>query len=598
MTFQMILILIVLTVTIFLFITKFLRIDIVAILVMVSLPWLGLVTPAEAFSGFASNAVIIIIAVMIIGYGMDRSGALNRLIEPIMTYAGQNEKLIVVLISAAAGLVSAFMPNVGATALFLPAILRIARSTGMHASRILMPAGFAAIMGGNLTMVGSSPLLILNDLLKHTGKEAFSLFSVMPAGLILLTVSILYFLLFDRYILPAVKDKKKAPAGFQQRLIETWRLPTTIYQCVIPPNSKLAGKTRTEVKMRTNYRLNLLAIAEGNDLLYAPWRYTTFNAGQSLAILGDKNDFEKFISDFKLIKKYKKSVFKKLTDTIHAGFAELIIPVKSPLAGKSLQDIAIRKAYGVEPIMLLNGEHEERVAFSDQVLQPGSTIIIHGLWERIKSMADNINFVLVTPVESTGSAGDSKPVAATLCLAATIVLTLSGFPISLSFLTGAIAMILSGIVPIDEAYRAIDWKTVFLLAGLIPLGIAMNKTGTAEYIASQMIFVLKEFHPVIILFAVGTLSTLLSLFMSNITTTVLLVPLVMIMGTYTAINPRGLALLVALCASNGFILPVHQVNALIMSPGRYENKDFIKAGSLLSIIYITISVFFIYILFT
>jgi len=383
----------------------------------------------------------------------------------------------------------------------------------------------------------------------------------------------------------------------QQKLIETWHLPTTVFHCVIPSRSPLKGKTRSEVKMRTKYRLNLLAIAEGNDVLYAPWRHTPFAAGQKLAVLGDKKDLERFVSDYTLMYRQDKKPFRRLETAAHAGFAELIIPVKSPIAGKTLRTIELRKTYGVEPIMLLSGDREERGAFSDQVLQPGNTIIVHGRWEQIKAMADNIHFVLVTPVEAAEAAGESRPIAATLCFVGAIVLALFGFPLSLGLLTGALAMILLKIVSIDEAYRAVDWKTVFLLAGLIPLGIAMDHTGAAGYIASHMMLFLKGTHAIIILFAVGILATLFSLFMSNVTATVLLVPLVMIIGDFSGINPRALALLVALCASNAFALPIHQVNALLMSPGGYETGDFIKAGGIMTIIFLSISVILIYLLY-
>jgi di/tricarboxylate transporter len=597
MTFQIALVLLIFGITIVLFVSKLLRVDIVAILVMVALPWLGLVRPTEAFSGFASNAVVAIIAVMILGYGVDRSGAMNRLIRPIVSAAGSNERRLIGLVSVTVGLISAFMPNIGAAALFLPAMLRVAKSTDIPASRLLMPMGFAAILGGTLSMVGSSPLLILNDLLRQGGQKAFGLFSVTPIGIALLGAGILYFLFFGQSVLPGAKTKKEKTISMQQRLVETWHLPTTVFHCVIPKKSPLKGKTRSEVKMRIKYRLNLLAIAEGDDVLYAPWRHTPFAAGQKLAVLGDKKDFERFVADYKLTYRKDKRPFKRLEAAGQAGFAELIIPVKSPIASKTLRSIELRKTYGVEPIILLSGDREERGAFSDQVLRPGNTIIVHGRWEQIKAMADNIHFVLVTPVEAAEAAGESRPIAATLCFAGAIVLALSGFSLSLGLLTGALAMILLRIVSIEEAYRAIDWKTVFLLAGLIPLGIAMDRTGAAGYIASHMMFLLGGTHAIVILFAVGVLTTLFALFMSNVTATVLLVPLVMIIGDVSGINPRGLALLVALCASNAFALPIHQVNALLMSPGGYDNADFIRGGGIMTIIFLTISVLLIYLFY-
>ncbi len=594
MTFEIALVLIVLTITIFLFVSELLRVDIIAILVMISLPWLGLIPASEAFSGFASNAVVACIAIMIMGYGVDRSGAMNRITESIIRTAGSDERKLIGLVSLTAGSISAFMQNIGAAALFLPALLRISRATGMPIGRILMPMGFAVILGGTATMIGSTPLLILNDLLKQGGQEPFRLFSVTPLGIGLLITGILYFLLFGNVVLPKSKAREDKIASIQRRLIETWRLPTTIYKCVIPSKSPLVGKTREDAEIWTKYKLNLLALAEGNDVLYAPWRYTPFLAGQQLALLGDQTDLVRFVSDYDLMFKKELSPFQDLERSEQVGFAEFIIPVRSPVIGKTLSEIGIRKVYGVEPIMLLTGDRELRGDFSDHALHAGAAIIVHGRWSQIMAMGDNINFVLVTPVEAKNIPEKSRPVIAMLCFTGAILLTLTGVQLSLGLLTGALAMIVFRIVPIQEAYRAVDWRTVFLLAGLIPLGIAMDHTGAAQFIATRMMEFLQGSHPVIIFLSVGLLSTLCSLFMSNAAATVLLVPLVMVMGNLSAIDPRGLALLVGVCASNSFILPTHHVNALLMAPGGYRNTDYIKAGGIMTILFLSVSVGFIY----
>ena len=177
------------------------------------------------------------------------------------------------------------------------------------------------------------------------------------------------------------------------------------------------------------------------------------------------------------------------------------------------------------------------------------------------------------------------------------MLSFTGLPISLALLTGAIAMVLLGVIDIDEAYRAIDWRIVFLLAGLIPLGLAMDQTGTAAYIADIIINVTGQSHSLIILFAIAILATFFSLFMSNVAATVLLVPLVIIIGESTGLDPRGLALLVAVCASNSFILPTHQVNAFLMNPGGYSNSDYMRAGGLMTILFLFVAVGMIYIFF-
>ncbi|UCE19343.1 MAG: anion permease [Gemmatimonadota bacterium] len=595
MTPDIILVLLVLTVTIVLFIFEAFRVDVIAILVMLSLAWLNLVTPAQAFSGLASNAVISIIAVMILGHGVDRSGVMSRVTRPIMRIAGSSERRLIGFVSAVVGCLSAFMQNIGAAALFLPALLRISKNVKIPASRLLMPMGFATILGGTLSMVGSGPLIILNDLLRQGGQKAFGLFSVTPIGLTLLGAGIVYFLLFGKAVLPA-RVKDEAVVSPQQLLIETWQLPSTIYQCVIPPDSPLIGKTREETNLWTKYTINLLALSEGGDVQYAPWRYTRFVAGQELALLGAKRDVERFESEYGLQTREKKERFEDLQSAGQAGFAEVIIPPRAPVSGKTLRQIAMRKTYGVEPIMLLSGDREVRGDFSDQILQPGDAIIVHGLWENMKALGDNRNFVLVTPVEAEVG-GRARPLVAMLCFLGAIALVLSGAPLSVGLLSGALAMIILRIVPIDEAYRAVDWRTVFLLGGLIPLGIAIDNTGAASFVANGIMQLLGGSHPVLVLLAIAALSTLFSLFMSNVAATVLLVPLVVIIGNVSGINPRGLGMLVAVCASNSFVLPTHQVNALLMSPGGYHNVDYLKAGGIMTILFMVIAVGLIYVFY-
>jgi di/tricarboxylate transporter len=595
MTHEIALVLLVLGVTVVLFVGEWLRVDVIAIAVMLLLAWLKLVTPAQAFSGFAGNAVISIIAVMILGYGVDRSGVMQRLTGPIVKMAGTSRSRLTLLVSAAVGLISAFMQNIGATALFLPTLLRISRNTRIPASRLLMPMGFAAILGGTLTMVASGPLIILNDLLKQSGQDSFGLFSVTPIGLALLGAGLAYFTIFGKTVLPARGASADDETGSQQELIESWRLPTQIHECVIDAGSKLLGTTREEARLWKEYHLNLLLLSEGDEVFYAPWRYTRFAAGQHLGLMGQLGDFERLIADYGL-RREQAGAFKKLASTDQGGFAELIIPPRAPIVGKTLREVALRKNFGVEPIMLLSGRDQIREDFSDEMFNAGDTMIVYGRWENIKSLDDRKNFVLVTPVESKIT-GHARPATSLLCFLGAIVLVLSGMPLSVSLLTGALAMILLKVIKIDEAYRAIDWRTVFLLAGLIPLGIAMDNTGAAKYISGLLIQFLGNSHPLLIMTGVALLATVFSLFMSNVAATVLLVPLVIIMGEKVGVDPRALALLVAVCASNSFVLPTHQVNALLMSPGGYHNMDYIRAGGIMTILFVVIAVALIYLIF-
>lgn len=596
MTNEIALVFAVLAGTIVLFVTEALRVDIIALLVMLALAWLRLVTPAQAVSGLASNAVISIIGVMIIGNGLERSGVTNKLIQPIIRLSGSRERGIITVTSLAVGAISSFMQNIGATAIFLPAVKRISKKLEIPKSRLLMPMGFAAILGGTLTLVGSGPLIILNDLLKQGGQSTYGLFSVTPVGLALLLAGILYFVALGRRLLPAAPTGTTTETA-QQRIIETWQIPAAVHGCTIPTGSRLIGKTNEEADLWGRYSLNLLALREGDDVTYAPWRFTRFAEGQELVLLGDKDDVDRAVVEEGLEPEESSDLVEQIRGGIDMGFAELIVPPKSSFAGKTIRELAVRKTYGVEPVVIITGTDEVRGDISDIVLQPGSTIVVYGKWQRIRELADRRRLIPISPIESA-AVSRPKPVAALLCFAGAIGLVLSGAPISVSLLSGAIAMVLLGVLPIDEAYRAVDWRTVFLLAGLIPLGIAMDRTGGAKFIADQAAAVLQGAHPIWIFFSVAALATVFSLFMSNVAATVLLVPLVIIMGGMADINPRALALLVAVCASNSFILPTHQVNALLMGPGGYHNKDYIRAGGVMTLLFLVIAVSLIYTFYT
>ncbi len=595
MTPEIELVLLVLAATVFLFITELLRADIIAILIMLTLSWAGLVKPAQAFSGLASNAVVSIIGVMILGYGVDRSGIMNRMTRPILSVAGTSEKRLVGLVSAVIGIISAFMQNIGGVALFLPAVLRISRNMRIPASRLLMPMGFAAILGGNLSMVGSSPLIILNDLLRQNGNEPFGLFSVTPVGLPLLLTGILYFLIFGKFVLKK-GTKQKMTVTPQQELVETWHLPSKVYPCFISKESPLIGITLEQARLWPDYNLHIIAIKEGHEIVEAPGYHTRFALGQKLVMLGESDDVERFVKNYNLYFKKGALQAKDLQSMEGTGFAEIIIPPRSPIAGKTLREIKMRKKHNVIPLVLLSGDREEHSDFFDQPLQVGDAVIVHGRWEKIKALGVNHNFALVTPIEAEAT-GKARPVTAAACFLGAIALALSGTQLSLSFMSGALAMILLRVISIDNAYKAVDWRTVFLLAGLIPLGLAMDQTGAAAYIASHLMQVLRGSHILVILLSVAVLSTLFSLFMSNVAATVLLTPLVMIMGKESGTDPRTLALLVAICASNSFLLPTHQVNALLMAPGGYRNADYLKAGGIMTILFTGIAVGLIYLLY-
>ncbi len=576
---------------IILFSSEKLRVDVVAVLIMVALPWMGLLNTKEAFSGMASNAVLSIMGVMVMGAGLEATGLMNRVARPIVKVAGADERRLIALVSSFVGSISAFMQNIGAVALFLPALLGISRKTGIPSSRLLMPMGFSAILGGTLTMVASGPLIILNDLLRQGGLAPLGLFSVTPIGAALLASGILYFLILGKVVLPG-RSGAQGP-GEQGRLVETWGLPRKVRRLQVTAPSPLIGKTLEESGLWPQFSLHLLFVEEESKATYAPWRETVFSEGQIMGVAGPEEGLSAFSKTYGLRVLEPAPDREQALLSENAAFAQFVVLPLSKQVGKSIREIAVRKNFGVEPLVLLAGEREYRDDFSDTPLHAGDTLVVFGPWDNLRRLGREEGFALVTPIEGQ-PLREAKTLPAAACFLGAIALAIAGFPLSLSLLSGALVMVLSGVLSMDEAYGAIDWKTVFLLAGLIPLGLAMDKTGGARFVAEGLTRIMTGSHPYFILLMIAGLSTVFSLFMSNVAATVLLVPFAIVIGRESGLDPRALALLVGVSVANSFVLPTHQVNALLLSPGGYRNADYIRAGGIMTLIFLLVATTMVY----
>ncbi|MBN2010036.1 SLC13 family permease [candidate division KSB1 bacterium] len=588
-------VLIILVTTVVMLIFEIVRIDIVALLCMLALGWTGVLTPQEMLSGFSSNAVIAMMAVMILGQGIAKTGIMDQFSQAVLKKVGVSRKRIIGLMSLSVGMLSGFIQNIGAAALFLPGILNISRRGKIPASVLIMPIGFAAILGGTLSMVGSGPLILINDLLRNAALEPYSLFSVTPIGLLLLLSGIGFFLLFSKFVLPD-SDTSSKVVSEQEKLIQALHLPCNIWHYIVSPASPLIGQTTEQSGIWDKFKLNILAMSSGRDVEYAPWRETKFEPGQEIVLLGDEKDVKQFALEFKLETKEGAGRLATLNDPDQSGFAEVIIPPRSELVGQTIRRYSLRKHHAVEPVMLFSKGEEIRGDFSDHLVVSGDTIIVYGLWDKINDLKSSANFVVATPF-AIEKRYPSKTWIAVLCFVSAIGLALAGYPISMAFFTGAIAMVLTRTLDIQEAYQSIEWKVVFLLAGLIPLGVAMQKTGTAAFLARQMMTLIQGEHPVFLVLTIAVLSTLFSLFMSNVGAIVVLAPLVMNMAIMGGLDPRPLALMAAVCAANSFVLPTHQVNALLMSAGGYRNTDYVKAGGGMTLLFIIIVVTVFYLFY-
>ncbi len=637
LTPQMILVMGILGLTMFMFISEIVRVDVAAIIIMILLGltnlfepvvvdgvrtnWLGSVAPALAerlpwldqmlvpvvdatrlFNGFGSNAVISIIAVMIIGAGLDKTGLMTRVAGFILKIGGSSEKRVTPVISGTVGIISSFMQNVGAAALFLPVVSRISVRTGLPLSRLLMPMGFCAILGGTVTMIGSSPLILLNDLILNSNAalpagqqmQTFDLFDVTPIGISLIAAGIAYFILAGNLILPSIKTKLAEGTNTMSYFQDTYGLAYKLKEMTVTAESPVIGKTFDEMETECrDCRVRVVAYKSGDDLRIGQGtlsRDVTIKAGDVLGILGKKGKLTEFAAKTKMRARNELLVFSESLAPTKAGVAELVIPPGSSLIGKSARDLWMRKVYGISLFAIHRHDHDIDEGVRAMPFQAGDTLAVHTAWDNLARLEHDRDFVVVTSDYPHEEERPHKvPHALVFFLIALSLVLFTDLRLSVALLTGSIGMVLSRVLSIDEAYRAIDWKTVFLLASLIPLGMAVEGTGTAAWIAQETL-VLMEGVPVWVLQAtIMVLATVFTLVMSNVGATVLLVPLAVNIALGAGADPRLFALTVAIGTSNSFLIPTHQVNALIMGPAGYRVADFMKAGGIMTILFMVVS---------
>jgi di/tricarboxylate transporter len=500
----------VLLLTVYLFAFEIVSVDVAAVSVMVLLGLisafslqLGLAQPlvpsTYLFSGFSSNAVMSIVAVMIIGAGLDKTGLMGKVAAAILKFAGRTEGRVIPAISGSVGFISSFMQNVGAAALFLPVVSRISARTGLQMSRLLMPMGFCAILGGTITMVGSSPLILLNDLILTSNKalpasqqmETWSLFSVTPIGIALLLTGIVYFVFAGRYVLPARGGKEVASATNTMTYFQDlYGLDYGLFEVVVPADSPLVGGKLDDIEHVARVRV-IAAMAGTEDVRIGPGgldRDTGIVAGTVFGILAAPENLRLLVEKFGLTLRADLITFAEALTATKAGIAEIVIPPGSSLIDKSARDVWMRKTYGIAMLALhrQGKTMREGEGIRDLPLQAGDTLIVHTTWAALAQLESNRDFVIVTTEYPHEELRPHKVRwALTAFGTALFMILFTDVMLSTALFAGAIGMILTGVLRMEEAYRAVSWKSVFLLASLIPLGFAVETSGTAAWIAQQ-----------------------------------------------------------------------------------------------------------------
>ena len=612
LTTEMVIIMVIVVFAVLLFATELLRVDVAAILIMTLLGLLifvpdleELLTPDVVFSGFSSNAVVSIIGVMILGGGLDKTGVMESVAWAILRYGGKTEKQIVSLISGTVAVVSSFMQNIGAAALYLPVVSRISSRTRLPMSRLVMPMGFCAILGGTMTMVASSPLIMLNDLIGNANRslgadqamQPFGLFSVTPVGVALVASGLIFFLLFGKSVLPVgTSESMTRGSGTVRYMRRLHGVHAAVREVEVPEDSILVGMDIANVQLE--YDIRIVASRYAGKVLVSPPVEAPIAAPATLAIIAQPDKLKQLVAAAGLTLRPKLVEFRHLLARSIAGVAEVLVPPDSHLIGQSAKELHFRMTYGLSLLSIIRVGQAITNKVATVPIESGDMLICHTRWEYLTRLEKDRDFVIVTTDYPRERREPYKLALALTFFALAIgMIIFTNIILPVALMTGAIGMIVFGVLTMDEAYKAVSWKTVFLLAGLLPLGIAVESSGTADYVVKHLLAHIGDVSPWILQAMVALLASGFSLVMSNVGATVLLVPFAINLALAIGADPAMFALTVAISTSNSFLIPTHQVNALIMGPGDYRVSDFLRAGSVMTVLFLVVSLLMLNLVF-
>ncbi|MFY2763586.1 SLC13 family permease [Arenimonas sp. MALMAid1274] len=597
LTRDMILVLGLVGFTIVMFMIERIRADATALVVLVLLGLTGLVPASQLFDGFSGNAVIAVIATMILGAGLDRTGALNRLAVWLLRVSKGMEERLILLTSGVAGLISGFMQNPSVMALFLPVASRVSGRTGISLSRLLMPVAAAIVMGGGLTMIGNSPLMLLNDLLVAANRnlpsgaatlQPLPMFAPLPIGLLLLALGLVYFRFFGPRLLGGGEEKGVAPSRTQSYFARSYGIEGDVFELSVSAESPLVGMSVGEAEAQRDAPL-LLALLSGNEARLSPPADQMIWVGSVLGVMGPREAIQDYAQKNLLKMSARLRNFADLFNPSRSGISEAVIPPNSSFIGKAQAQLQLRKRFGIS-LLAINRENQVwREDIRRMPLKAGDMLVFHSIWTDLAQASESRDFVVVTDYPK----GEQRPHklwwAVGVFVAAMALALTTLVPVPIALMAGAAGMMLAGVLNMDEAYAAVSWKTVFLMACLIPLGWAMDSTGAAGWLAQMTLDRLGPDVPVWVMeAAIGLLATAFALVIGNVGATVVMVPISINVALAAGGSPLAFALIVALSASNNFLSVSNPVLAMVTGPAGYRSRDLWRVGAPLTLAYLAI----------
>ena len=583
------------------FVSGRIRSDLVAVCAALSLVLFGVLTPEEALSGFSNPIVVMMAGLFVVGGGIFSTGLAKKAGARILGMAGSSETRLFVLLMLTTGFVGAFVSNTGTVALLLPIVVSMARAAGLQASRFLMPLAFAGSMGGMLTLIGTPPNLIVRDTLAAAGYEAPGFFSFTPVGLVCLAVGIGVLIPLSKIFLSKGKNKSDATVKGKtlEQLAEEYRLGDGLTQLTVKKGSLAAGRTVKELEVNTRYGVRVIAIQrthqERGPLLKKVEQFsvgeTPFEPGDAVFVTGTAESIRLFALDsgMEISKANPKRRRLRFYDV---GMAEILLLPTSGIDGKTVEAVGFRQKYGVNVMGVRRHSHYLLTDIKDIRLRSSDVVLVQGPWENIAGLSSDSSdwVVLGQPLEAARRVTlDYKaPLAALIMLAMVVTMAVDAIPVApvTAVMLAAVLMIVTGCIRnVEEAYRSINWESIILFGAMLPMSTALEKTGASTVISQGLVNAVGGGSPHLLLAAIYLVTSLLTFFISNTVTAVLMAPIALAASSGLGVSAvpmlMGVTVAASMCFASPFSTPP---NALVMSAGGYTPLDYVKVGLPLQVI--------------
>lgn len=611
--------LIILAVTAVFFVIGKIRSDIVALCSLILLMAFGILTPTEALSGFSNSVVIMMVGLFVVGGAVFQTGLAKMISGKIMHLAGDNETRLFLLVMLTTTAIGAFVSNTGTVALMLPIVVSMATKGNISASRLLMPLAFASSLGGMLTLIGTPPNLVIQEALANAGYGTLGFFSFTPVGIIAIAIGIIVLMPLSKWLL-SNKDKdgskKKKRTKSLQELVDEYHLADQLTRYVIPKGSELNDKTLMELDIQNRYNLSVMEIRrekrgrngwirDVSQKMAGP--KTRFMEGDIIYLSGEPGQMERFATDYKLkqpVTKQKGNAQNKM-DFYDIGIAELVIMPNTTLQNHKIKESGFRSKYNINIVAVRRNGNYILNNLAEVSLHAGDVLLVQGTWANISRLTheDEHWVVLGQPLaEAEKVTLDYKaPLAAIIMLAMIAMMVFDFIPIEpvTAVMIAGVLMVLTGCFRnVEAAYKTINWETIVLIAAMMPMSVALEKTGASAMISQSLVSGLGAYGPYALLAGIYFTTSLLTMFISNTATAVLMAPIALSSALGLHLDPTAFLFAVSLGASMCFASPFSTPpNALVMQAGRYTFMDYVKVGLPLQIIIGIVMVFVLPLLF-